>query len=259
MRGGTAAGGTESLARLLLRVALPISLQSLLTSSLNLVDNLMVGRLGETELASVGLANQIFFVHWMILFGFTSGTSAFMAQFWGKRDLRNIRRTIGAAATVNLCLSMCFFLSATLIPGRILGVFTDIPELIDMGGGYVRINASSFLLLSLTVPVTAALRATQQTSLPLKISVVVIGLNTFLNYLLIFGNLGAPALGVRGAACATAASRFVELLLVLFVVFARKNKISGELREFFSWSVYLFMFIVLVYIHCSCVCSLYLY
>ncbi|MDR1572180.1 MAG: MATE family efflux transporter [Clostridiales Family XIII bacterium] len=236
MKEGAAQGGGESLARLLLRVALPISAQSLLTSSLNLVDNLIVGRLGETELASVGLANQIFFVHWMILFGFTSGTAAFMAQFWGRRDLKNIRRTTGAAVTANLCLSTAFFLAAMLFPERILGIFTNIPTVIEMGAGFVRINAPSFLLLSFTVPLTAALRATQQTSIPLRISVFVLGTNTFLNYLLVFGSLGAPALGVRGSACATVAARSVELALLLFVVFARKNRIAGRPREFFSWS-----------------------
>ncbi|HZK01984.1 MAG TPA: MATE family efflux transporter, partial [Anaerovoracaceae bacterium] len=88
---------TRSLLRTLRHVALPIALQSLIASSLNLIDTLMVGSLGEVELASMGLSTQLFFIHWGLLFGFSSGASAFMSQFWGKRDLINIRKVLGFA------------------------------------------------------------------------------------------------------------------------------------------------------------------
>ncbi|MDR1246274.1 MAG: MATE family efflux transporter [Clostridiales Family XIII bacterium] len=231
----------ENLARTLLRVALPIALQSLIASSLNLVDNLIVGRLGETALASVGLSVQIFFVHWMVLFGFCGGAATFMAQFWGKRDLANIRRTVGVAAVCCFSASLLiFFIPVMLMPERILSVFTDIPEVIQTGSSFIRINAVTFLTVSFTVPLTAALRATQQTSLPLKISIVVFALNTLLNYMFVYGNFGAPALGVRGSALATAISRSIELCLVLFVVFGMKNMIAGRPREFLSWNKTLF-------------------
>ena len=227
----------DGLTRMLLRVALPIALQSTIASSLNLVDNLIVGRLGETALASVGLSVQIFFVHWMVLFGFSSGAATFMAQFWGKRDLANIRRTVGVAVACCFTASLLiFFLPVMLVPEKILGIFTNIPEVIETGSGFVRINAITFLTVSFTVPFTAALRATQQTSLPLKISVVVFGMNTLLNYTFVYGNFGAPALGVRGSALATAISRLLELCLILFVVFGMRNKIAGAAREFLSWN-----------------------
>jgi putative MATE family efflux protein len=230
-----------SLTRTLLRVALPIALQSLIASSLNLVDNLIVGRLGETALASVGLSVQIFFVHWMVLFGFSSGAATFMAQFWGKRDLANIRRTVGVAVTCCFTVSLfLFFLPVMLMPERILGIFTDIPEVIEAGSDFVRINAITFLTVSFTVPFTSALRATQQTSIPLKISMFVFGMNTLLNYTFVYGNFGAPALGVRGSALATAVSRGMELCLILFVVFGKKNMIAGAAREFLRWNRTLF-------------------
>jgi putative MATE family efflux protein len=229
------------LSRTLLRVALPIALQSLIASSLNLVDNLIVGRLGETALASVGLSVQIFFVHWMVLFGFSSGAATFMAQFWGKRDLVNIRKTVGVSVACCFTASLLlFFLPVMLMPEKILGIFTDIPAVIETGSDFVRINAITFLTVSFTVPFTAALRATQQTSLPLRISMVVFGLNTLLNYMFVYGNFGAPALGVRGSALATAVSRSIELCLVLFVVFGMKNMIAGAAREFLQWNKTLF-------------------
>jgi len=226
---------SKSLYTTLARVALPIALQSLISSSLNLLDNLMVGSLGEVELAAVGLSTQLFFVHLGVMFGFASGSAAFMAQFWGKQDTKSIRKVIGVAMTICFGVSMLFFLPAVLIPEKVLRLFTDIPEAIDLGKVFIRIAAISFLTISITFPLSAALRTTQQTSIPLKISAVVFSTNTVLNYFLIFGNFGAPAMGVEGAAVATAISRILELLLYFYVVFIRKNIIAGRMRDFFGW------------------------
>ncbi|MDD4564026.1 MAG: MATE family efflux transporter [Eubacteriales bacterium] len=225
----------KNLYRTLTRVALPIALQSLITSSLNLVDNLMVGSLGEVELAAVGLSTQIYFVYWGVIFGFTSGSSAFTAQFWGKQDPHNIRRVTGFAITVCFGFGMLFFIPSVFFPEYILRIFTDIPAVIELGKDYVRIGAVCFLTLSITVPFTTALRTTQQTSVPLKISIIVFSTNTFLNYVFIFGNFGAPELGVKGAAVATAISRAIELILVIYVIFGRRNVIAGKITEFFDW------------------------
>ena len=216
-------------------MALPIALQSLITSSLNLLDNLMVGSLGEVDLAAVGLSTQLFFVHLGVMFGFASGSSAFMAQFWGKKDLVSIRKVVGFAVLVCFSISMLFFLPAILIPEKVLRLFTDIPEVIDLGKDFVRIAAICFLTLGITYPLSAALRATQQTSIPLKISAVIFSINTVLNFILIFGYFGAPAMGVKGAATATAIARLTELCLYLYVVFVRKNLLSGKFGEFFGW------------------------
>lgn len=216
-------------------VALPIALQSLIASSLNLVDNLMVGSLGEAELNTVGVSVQIYFIHWMMLFGFTSGSATFMAQFFGAGDMRNIRKCTGFAISVNMGVSLLFFSAAMFFPGYVLRIFTDFPQIIDLGIGYVRTGAVTFLFVAITVPFTTALRATQQTRLPLYISVVAFATNTFLNYLFIFGSWGAPKLGVAGAALATVISRCIELLLTLFVVFGRRNMLAGSIREFFGF------------------------
>ncbi|MDD3167955.1 MAG: MATE family efflux transporter [Eubacteriales bacterium] len=226
---------SKPLYKTLARVAFPIALQSLIMSSLNLLDNLMVGSLGEVELAAVGISSQLFFVHFGVIFGFASGTSAFMAQFWGKQDLHSIRKVTGFAVIVCFAVSMLFFLPAVLMPERLLRLFTDIPEVIQLGKSYVRIAAISFLTLGVVFPFSATLRATQQTATPLKIGAVIFTSNTVLNYILIFGSFGAPALGVEGAAIATAISRLLELVLYFYVVFIRKNRIAGRAGEFFGW------------------------
>jgi putative MATE family efflux protein len=226
---------SKGLYKTLTRVALPIALQSLIASSLNLIDNLMVGSLGEVELAAVGLSTQVYFVYWGVIFGFTSGSSAFMAQFWGKQDPHNIRRVTGFAITVCLGVSMFFFIPAVIFPEYILRIFTDIPDVIELGKDYVRVGSICFLTLSITVPFTAALRTTHQTAIPLKISTIAFSANTFFNYVFIFGNFGAPELGVKGAALATVISRVIELVLILYVIFGRKNVIAGKVSEFFDW------------------------
>lgn len=123
-----------------------------------------------------------------------------------------------------------------LIPETVLQIFTDIPEALNMGKSFLRIASFSFLTTSLTVPCTAALRATQQAKLSLFISIIAFSSNTILNYLLIFGHLGLPALGINGAAIATVTSRSLELILVLYVIFGRKNVIAGHVKEYFRWS-----------------------
>ncbi len=226
---------SKSLYKTLRRVALPIALQSLIASSLNLVDTLMVGSLGEVELASVGLSGQLFFIHWGVLFGFSSGASAFMSQFWGVKDLKNIRKVLGFAVTFCFGIGMVFFIAAMFLPEVVLRLFTDIPEAIEMGAGYLRWFSFCFLTVSITVPCTAALRSTQQAKIPLYISMVIFTTNTALNYIFIFGKLGVPAMGVEGAAIATLIARILELSLVFFMIFGRKNILAGPLKEFFAW------------------------
>ena len=218
------------------KVALPIALQSLIGSSLSFIDNLMVGSLGEVELNAVGVSVQIFFIYWMLLYGFAGGSATFISQFFGVRDFKNIRKTTGFALTVAFGIGLLFFIAGIAFPEYILRIFTKYPEVIEAGVGYVRIGSFTFLMLAVTQPFTVALRATQQSVLPLIASVIALATNTFLNWVFIFGKLGMPALGVEGAALATAIARLFEMLIILFEVFVLKNKIAGRFREVFGYS-----------------------
>ena len=217
-------------------IAGPIALQSLIASSLNLIDNLMIGGLGELALNAVGVSLQIFFVFWMLIFGFTSGNATFMAQFYGTRDYVNIRRTTGFALTVNFCMGVLFFLVAFLLPDYVIRIFTNIPEVIEAGTPYIRTGSFCFLIIPISQSFTIALRATQQTHLPLIASVTGFCANTFLNYCLIYGHFGMPRMEIPGAALATVVARLIELSILLFFIFGRNNIIKGEIREFFSYS-----------------------
>ncbi len=215
-------------------VALPIALQSIIAASLSLVDNVMVGSLGEKELASVGMSTQIFFIHWMMMFGFTSGMTMFMSQFWGKQDIKSIRKTIGFAVTVCMLGGLVFFLPAIIVPEFVVSLFTDNSDAIRMGGQYVRLGSWTILLVAISVPISSGLRSTQQTRIPLFVSVSAFSLNTFMNYCLIFGNFGLPELGIRGAALATVISRILEVAVYLYLMLKSNNILKGKVGEFFG-------------------------
>ena len=155
---------------MLRKIALPIALQSLIGSSLSLIDNLIVGSLGELQLNAVGVSVQIFFVYWMLLYGISGGAATFISQFYGVGDFKNIRRTTGFTLTIAMGIGLLFFIAAEAFPQYILRIFTKFPEVIEEGCSYVRIGAPTFLMLAVTQPFTIALRATQQTRLPLYAS-----------------------------------------------------------------------------------------
>ena len=125
--------------RSMLSLAIPVAFQQFITAGLNMVDVLMVGQLGEASIAALGLANQVFFLLILFLFGVTSGMAIFTAQFWGKGDQEGIRKVLGICLTVALSVGLLFTLAATLIPETILRFYTEDPEVIEIGSSYLRI------------------------------------------------------------------------------------------------------------------------
>ena len=219
----------------LARIAVPISIQGVVSATLNLIDNLMVGFLGEADLAAVGIASQIYFIHYLILYGFTSGTATFMAQFYGAKDYKNIRKVVGFSIVVAFCVAVVFFVSAFFFTDNILGIYSNDPRIIEMARPYVKIGTACFFFLAFSVPLEMAFKATQQTRVPLIVSTVVFSTNTCRNYIFIFGKFGAPAMGVAGAALATAIARFLEVLISLIFAHRKSNCFHGSYRDFFGW------------------------
>ena len=219
----------------LAKIAIPISIQGVVSATLGLVDNLMVGALGEAELAAVGIATQIFMIHFMLLFGFVGGSATFMAQFFGAKDYHNIRRVIGFAMTVAMGVGIVFFILGFGLTDQILQIYTNDPVLMDLARPYVKIGSITFFFLAVSVPVEMAFKATQQTKVPLVVSTVVFTTNTFLNWVLIFGKFGAPAMGVAGAATATTIARFLEIFIVCIALYRRSNCFRGPIRDYFGW------------------------
>ena len=156
---------TRELLSMLRKIALPIALQSLIGSSLSLIDNLMVGSLGELQLNAVGVSVQIFFVYWMLLYGISGGAATFISQFYGVGDFKNIRRTTGFTLTIAMGIGLLFFIAAEAFPQYILRIFTKFPEVIEEGCSYVRIGAPTFLMLAALYYCAAGDSADQAASL----------------------------------------------------------------------------------------------
>jgi len=216
----------------LLKLALPIALQNFILSSLNLVDNIIIGGLGEVAIAGVGLANQYFFLLNLILFGITSGSAIFTAQFWGNKDIPNIRRVLGISLITSCSAAFLFFLGGVFFPQQILSIFSKDPEVIRLGSSFLRIIAFSYVVTAITFAFSFTLRSVGRVKTPMIVSVIALGINTALNFILVYGYFGMPRLGVEGSATATLIARIIECGLLLVFVYKKKYVIAGTMKEF---------------------------
>ncbi|MBS5950527.1 MAG: polysaccharide biosynthesis C-terminal domain-containing protein, partial [Clostridium sp.] len=187
----------------MLTLALPITLQSFITSSLNLVDNLMIGKLGEEAIAAVGLANQYFFIFTLCLSGINAGASVFMSQYWGKKDVKSIKKVLGLDLSIGFIASIVFGGAALIFAESIMGVLSRDTMVIELGSQYLRIIGITFIFTNFTQGFSSALRSSEQPKTPMYASLIGVICNAFLNWVFIFGNLGAKPMGVAGAALAT--------------------------------------------------------
>ena len=225
----------KALNRKLVKIATPIAIQGIVSATLSMVDNIMVGFLGETELAAVGVGSQLFMVHYLVLFGILSGSATFMAQFYGTKDMANIRRVIGFDFTLLAVLGTVCFVLVNCFTNGILSVYTEDPAVKALAAQYVRINSLSFLLLAISSPLEMAFKATQQVRIPMLISNVIFFTNIAINYVLIFGKFGFPKMGVAGAAIGTISSRIIEVLMNSYFAFRANNEFCGKVRSYFGW------------------------
>lgn len=220
--------------RRLVSVALPIALQNFIMSSLNLVGVMMIGQLGEASVAAVGLANQIYFLLNLLMFGITSGSAMFTAQLWGKQDIPNIRRVLGLSLLMGVAGSLVFVAIAQLAPAAALGVYSEDPEVVALGSQYLRIYGLAFPFVAVTFSFAAVLRSTGDVKTPLVISMTALSLNTLLSYGLVLGNFGLPELGVRGAGIAILVARIVECASLAGVTYLRRSPVAVSWREITS-------------------------
>lgn len=220
----------------LLAIGLPIALQQLLNTVLNFVDTLMIGQLGESTIAAVGLANKVFFVFNIIVFGICSGTSILTAQYWGKGDVRSIHRAQGLALTLSVSISLVFLAVCAADPLFVMRIFTNSESAAVIGAGYLKYVVWSYPLTAITMVYVASLRSVNQVKAPVIISIISILVNVLFNWLLIFGVAGFPRLEAEGAAIATAIARTVECISLLLIVYKGRSPVAGSLKEMLSFS-----------------------
>ncbi|MBS5064695.1 MAG: MATE family efflux transporter [Hungatella hathewayi] len=218
------------------RIALPVAMQGMLNTVVNLVDNLMIGSLGSTAIASVGLANKVFFVYSLLVFGVVSGSGILAAQYWGNGDVKNIRKVLGLALMIALSASLLFLIPARVNPQMMMRIFTTSEASVQMGASYLIVAALTYPFYAVTTTYVAMLRAVNRVKAPVIISCFTIFINIIFNYILIFGKFGAPAMGVVGAAIATLLARVAEATAILCVVYLTKSPLACHVQELFGYS-----------------------
>ena len=209
----------------LCKIAIPVTLQSMLQSSFSIIDQVMIGQLGETGIAAVGLCGNFSLIFSVMLGAVSTVAGILIARLLGAGEKREACRSLDVSLLWSLLLSGLFLGAAVGFPRLILGLYTADTGIIDSGTLYFRLIGFSYVPMALSALLSAWMRCKEQAAIPFAASLVSVAVNTSLNYLLIFGKLGLPSMGIPGAALASLASQMVNFLLVLlgFVILEKKE------------------------------------
>lgn len=212
----------------LITLCIPIIIQNLLSNLINMVDTIMVGGLGEISVASIGIANQYFFLYNMALSGIIGGASLFIAQFYGKNDKLNIRKITGLSVISALMIGITFMIVALFSPKFIIYFFSKDLDVIKVATNYFSIIGFCYPIIATSNVFSMGSRSIRNPKLGMICSTISLFINIILNYVFIFGKLGMPALGASGAAIATVIARIIELILLVSYIYFIKD--DYELR-----------------------------
>lgn len=204
--------GTKKFYRRLLTIALPLMLQQLITASVQLVDNVMVGALGEESIGAISIINQLNFILILLAFGLMSGGGIYAAQYFGSGDYSKLKQAFRFKVISAVFISLLAFTIYTVYGRELLMLFTSNPNTIALGGSYLQLSKYAIVIWILSMTISSTFRDIGQTKPLMYISILAISINTLFNYILIFGKFGFPELGVEGAAIATLIARIVELM-----------------------------------------------
>ena len=225
-------------------LALPIALQSLITIGVNMLDNIMVGSLGDTALSATSLANSFISVFQIFCMGLGMGASVLVSRYWGMKlsadneatsldASRALKQTVCLMLRLNVTLAAFFALVTLVIPGIIMRTYTDKEHIVAMGVSYFQYSVLTYFFVGISLVVTIVLRSVGQVLYPLVVSIVAFLVNLSANYILIFGKFGAPKLGVAGAALGTLIARIVECTLIMVYLLVFDTKICFRVKDFF--------------------------
>lgn len=221
----------SSFTRTMLSIAVPVTLQNLLFSSLTFIDTLMIGQLGDLPLAAVGMAGKWTWFLGIVLFGFSSGAAVFIAQYFGAGDERGIHRTHGLMGVCALGVSLLFTAAGLLMPEKIIGLFTNDPAAIETASVYLRIVSLAYPFQALRRTAGTVLESTQQVVIPFASALCSVVTNIVFNALLIYGLCGFPQLGVAGAAIGTVMASVVDAVVIHIVGLKKKTLLRAPLAQ----------------------------
>lgn len=218
-------------------LALPIAMQSLITIGVNMLDNVMLGRLGETEMSAVSLANSFISIYHIFCMGIGMGASVLVSRYWGMREKEPeksqeaLKQTICIMVRIAVCLALLFALATALFPGLIMRMYTDKAGIITGGVTYLKYSVITYFFLGLSLVCTIVLRSVGQVRIPLYVSIGAFFVNLGANYALIFGKLGMPRMGIAGAALGTLIARLFEVSVICGYLFFVDKKIGFRLKH----------------------------
>ena len=214
-------------------IAIPIALQGLITSGVNAMDTVMVGKVSETALSGVSLATQFITIFQIFCMGIGMGASVLVARYFGMKDNFSLRKTI--TVMLRLCVGMAalFSVITALCPRWIMYIYTEEEPIIAEGIRYLQYSVASYIFHGLSLTCTIVLRNVNRVKMPLYTSIAAFFVNVGANYLFIFGGLGIPAMGVAGAALGTLIARIFEFAVICGYLFFVEKNIGYRLQEFF--------------------------
>ena len=195
-------------------IAIPITLQSLITIGVNMMDTIMLGSMGEVQLSASSLANQFITLFHIFCMGIGMGANVMTSRYWGMRDLYSLRKTITLMMRVCLGFSAIFTIATFFFPAQIMAIYTHDAAMIEAGVRYLKWLWPAYILLGFSLTCTIVLRSVGQVKIPLFCSIGAFFVNVFFNYMFIFGKFGAPRMEIEGAAVGTLISRTFEFCFI---------------------------------------------
>lgn len=217
--------------KIMLSVALPVAFQFLISTSINMADTVMISSLGGAEIAAVGLVNQYVFFFIISCFGITSTGSIFFSQYFGDKDIKNIKKYLRITLHLNILVAVLFTVLSIIFPYQIMKLLIPDEEVVKVGITYLVLIATTFIPTAISMAFNTALRSSNRAKETLLVTIVSFFTNIIFNYIFIFGKFGAPALGVVGAAIGTIVARAFELILLTYLASTKKNRAFNLLPD----------------------------
>ena len=216
-------------------IYIALVLQNVVTLSVNLADNMMLGAYSETSLAGVAAVNQIQFVYQQFLLALGDGLVIFCSQYWGKRQTAPMKKIAATAMHAGLLIAIALFVLVSLFSRQAVGIFTTDGPIIGEGVRYLRIIRFTYLIFAVTQLLLAALRSAETVRIAFQLSILTFFINCGINYVLIFGNFGAPRMGVRGAAVGTLIARMIECAVLIAYIAKKDKNLNLKLKDYLQF------------------------
>ena len=226
----------RSFLKSLASIAIPIALQNLLTTTASMVDTMMVAPLGELSVGALGLCAQFSSLMFSGYWGFVGGGMLFISQYWGSKEDDGIERSYGMTLACMMTVATVFGCLAIFAPDLVMRIYTDKEAIRQIGVQYLHIVGVAYFMQVFSMAMSCLLRGTERVRIPMIASMASVAANLFLNWVFIYGNLGAPAMGIRGAALATTCAAAVNVLTIYLLAYLGKYPYLFRLRGHFRWN-----------------------